>query len=68
VPNKLLPSTTPGLELTRHGTIVADPNTGKTSRDKVWAGGDITTGAATVIEAMGAGKRAAAAIDAYLKG
>jgi glutamate synthase (NADPH/NADH) small chain len=68
VPNKLLPSTTPGLEISNHGTIIADHNTGKTSKDMVWAGGDITTGAATVIQAMGAGKRAAADIDAYLQG
>jgi glutamate synthase (NADPH/NADH) small chain len=67
-PNPLIPSTTSGLQTTRHGTVVADEETGKTSKDKVWAGGDIVTGAATVISAMGAGKRAAASIDAYLKG
>ncbi len=65
-PNPLIPSTTPGLEITRKGTVVAEEETGKTVKDKVWAGGDLVTGAATVISAMGAGKRAAAAIDAYL--
>ncbi|MFC1864465.1 NADPH-dependent glutamate synthase [Chloroflexota bacterium] len=66
-PNPLITSTTEGLETTRRGTIVADESTGKTVKPKVWAGGDIVTGAATVISAMGAGKRAAASIDAYLK-
>ncbi len=67
-PNPLIPSTTEGLETTKKGTVVADEATGKTVKDKVWAGGDLVTGAATVISAMGAGKRAAVAIDAYLKG
>jgi len=67
-PNPLIPSTTPDMEVSKKGTIVADDETGKSSKPKVWAGGDIVTGAATVISAMGAGKRAAAAIDAYLKG
>jgi len=67
-PNPLIPSTTEGLETTKWGTVVADEETGKTVKDKVWAGGDLVTGAATVISAMGAGKRAATAIDAYLKG
>ncbi len=67
-PNPLVASTTQGLDTTKHGTVVADESTGKTNKLKVWAGGDIVTGAATVISAMGAGKRAAAAIDAYLKG
>ena len=67
-PNPLIPSTTEGLETTKRGTVVADEETGKTVKDKVWAGGDLVTGAATVISAMGAGKRAAASIDAYLKG
>jgi len=66
-PNPLIAKTTEGLETTRWGTIVADEDTGKTVKPKVWAGGDIVTGAATVISAMGAGKRAAASIDAYLK-
>ncbi len=57
--NPLVPSTTSGLELNRWGNIVADPETGRTSRERIWAGGDIVTGAATVIQAMGAGRRAA---------
>ena len=65
-PNPLVPRTTDGLQTTRHGTVVADPQTGRTSRAGVWAGGDVVTGAATVIEAMGAGKRAAADIHQYL--
>ncbi|MCK5558314.1 MAG: FAD-dependent oxidoreductase, partial [Candidatus Hydrogenedentes bacterium] len=64
--NPLLTSATPELELNKRGYIVADPETGQTSIEGVYAGGDIVTGAATVIEAMGAGKRAARAIDAYL--
>ncbi len=67
-PNPLIASTTPGLETTRHGTVVADEETGRTVKDRVWAGGDIVTGAATVISAMGAGKRAAKAIDEFLRG
>ena len=67
-PNPLVATTTKGLETTRRGTVVADEETGKTSKDGVWAGGDIVTGAATVISAMGAGKRAAASMDAYLRG
>lgn len=66
-PNPLVPRTTPGLALTPKGNIVADEKTGATSKRGVFAGGDIVTGAATVIEAMGAGKRAARAIDAYLR-
>ncbi|GAI95768.1 unnamed protein product, partial [marine sediment metagenome] len=57
-----------GLETTRWGTVVADESTGKTVKDRVWAGGDIVTGAATVISAMGAGKRSAVDIDRFLKG
>jgi glutamate synthase (NADPH) small chain len=67
-PNPLIPSTTKGLETRQNGTVVADEETGKTVKDGVWAGGDVVTGSATVISAMGAGKRAAASIDAYLKG
>jgi len=67
-PNPLIASTTKGLETTKRGTVVADEATGKTVKDKVWAGGDIVTGAATVISAMGAGKCAAADIDRYLRG
>lgn len=66
-PNPLVPRTTAGLEVGRHGTIVASEETGETTRKGVFAGGDIVTGAATVILAMGAGKKAARAIDAYLK-
>jgi len=66
-PNALVPSTTPGLETGRHGTVVVDEATCATTRPGVFAGGDIVTGAATVILAMGAGKRAAAAIDEYLR-
>jgi glutamate synthase (NADPH/NADH) small chain len=65
-PNPLIAATTTGLKTTSHGTVVADETNGKTVKDKVWAGGDIVTGAATVISAMGAGKRAAADIDKYL--
>jgi glutamate synthase (NADPH/NADH) small chain len=65
-PNPLIAATTLGLKTTSHGTVVADETTGKTVKDKVWAGGDIVTGAATVISAMGAGKRAAADIDKFL--
>ena len=66
-PNPLLKATTPGLETQRRGEIVADEN-GLTSIEGVYAGGDAVTGAATVILAMGAGKTAAAAMDAYIKG
>ncbi len=66
-PNPLIPRTTPGLILTKKGNIKADEETGATSREKVFAGGDIVTGAATVILAMGAGKRAARAIHDYLQ-
>jgi glutamate synthase (NADPH/NADH) small chain len=65
-PNPLIAQTTEGLQTTRHGTVVADEKTGKTVKDRVWAGGDIVTGAATVISAMGAGKRAAADMHAFL--
>jgi len=67
-PNPLIASTTPGLETTKRGTVVANEATGKTVKDKVWAGGDIVTGAATVISAMGAGKLAAADMDKFLRG
>ena len=65
--NPLLSAATPDLELTGRGYIVADGD-GATSIPGVWAGGDIVTGAATVILAMGAGKRAAAAMDRWLRG
>lgn len=64
--NRLVPSSTPGLKLTPRGYIAADEETGATSRPGVFAGGDIVTGAATVILAMGAGRKAAKAIDTYL--
>ena len=64
--NPLVQGTTPGLETRRGNYIVADETTGQTSRKGVFAGGDIVTGAATVILAMGAGRKAAQAIDAYL--
>ncbi|MFW6125575.1 MAG: NADPH-dependent glutamate synthase [Chloroflexota bacterium] len=67
-PNPLVPTTAKGLDVTKRGTVVADEETGKTLKDRVWAGGDVVTGAATVISAMGAGKRAAADIDRYLGG
>jgi len=66
-PNPLVPSTTPGIETGKHGNIITDEETCKTSKRGVFAGGDIATGAATVILAMGAGKKAARAIDEYLK-
>jgi len=65
-PNPLIPSREPGLETGRRGNLEVDPETGATSLPGVFAGGDIATGAATVIEAMGAGKRAARGIAAYL--
>jgi glutamate synthase (NADPH/NADH) small chain len=67
-PNPLVFSDAADLERTRHGTVVANEETGRTKKERVWAGGDIVTGAATVISAMGAGKRAARDIDAYLRG
>ncbi|MEO0072590.1 MAG: NADPH-dependent glutamate synthase [candidate division WOR-3 bacterium] len=66
-PNPLIPKTTPGLEIGKHGNIMADEKTGKTTKKGVFAGGDIVTGAATVILAMGAGRIAARACDEYLK-
>jgi glutamate synthase (NADPH/NADH) small chain len=65
--NPLLTQTTKGLELNRRGYIVAG-DAGRTSRQGVWAGGDIVTGSATVILAMGAGKAAATDIHEYLSG
>ncbi len=67
-PNPLISQTTPGLETNKWKCIVADEETGKTTKDKVFAGGDAVTGAATVILAMGAGKKAAKAIDEMIKG
>ena len=65
-PNPLIKSTTEGLDTQKWGGIIADENTGKTSKDGVYAGGDAVTGAATVILAMGAGKNAAEEIDRVL--
>jgi len=64
--NPLIQSTTPGLDTNKRGYIVADEQTQKTSRKGVFAGGDIVTGGATVILAMGAGRRAAKSIQEYL--
>ena len=65
-PNPLIRSTTPGLETNDHGCLIVDENE-STTKEGVYAGGDAVTGAATVILAMGAGKKAAAAIDEYIK-
>ena len=66
-PNPLIAKTTAGLETGRRGVLVADEN-GATTRPGIFAGGDAVSGAATVILAMGAGRKAAKAIDAYLRG
>ena len=65
--NPLIRQTTPGLESNKRGYIIADEETGRTTKEGVWAGGDIVTGAATVILAMGAGRKAARDIDRYLR-
>ena len=65
--NPLLVRTTPGLDADKHGHIVVDDKQA-TSKTKVWAGGDIVLGAATVILAMGEGRKAAASINEYLAG
>ncbi|MBQ7583915.1 MAG: FAD-dependent oxidoreductase, partial [Lachnospiraceae bacterium] len=67
-PNPLISSTTKGLDTNRRKCIVANEETGATSKEKVYAGGDAVTGAATVILAMGAGRKAAKGIDAFLSG
>ncbi|MDF2609583.1 MAG: glutamate synthase homotetrameric [Lachnospiraceae bacterium] len=66
-PNPVIASTTKGLETNKHKCVIADEITGKTSKEGVFAGGDVVSGAATVILAMGAGKAAAKGIDEYLK-
>ena len=66
-PNPLIKNTTPDLETNKRGCIVAKEETGETSKQGVYAGGDVVTGAATVILAMGAGKTAAQSIDEYLR-
>lgn len=63
----MIKSTTPGLETQKWGGIITEEETGATSKDGVYAGGDAVTGAAMVILAMGAGKKAAKAIDEYIK-
>ena len=65
-PNPLIRTTTPGLDVNRWECIEAEEATGQTSREGVFAGGDAVSGAATVILAMEAGKKSAAAIDRYL--
>jgi glutamate synthase (NADPH/NADH) small chain len=66
-PNPLIVRATPGLKTGEHGVIQVEPYTFKTSREGVFAGGDIVSGAATVISAMGQAKEAARAIDEYIK-
>ena len=66
-PNPLISSTTKGLDINRRKCIIAEEETGATSKDGVYAGGDAVTGAATVILAMGAGKTAAKGIDEFLR-
>ena len=65
-PNPLIRTTTEGLEVNRRGCLVVDEESMRTTREGVYAGGDVVTGAATVILAMGAGKQAARSIDAYI--
>ena len=65
-PNPIIQNTTVGLEVSRHGTIVVDEETTSTTLESVYAGGDVVSGAATVISAMGAGKKAAKAIHEYV--
>ena len=65
-PNPLIRHTTQGLEVNRRGCLIVDENE-QTSREGIYAGGDAVTGAATVISAMGAGKKSAAAMDAYIR-
>ena len=66
-PNPLIRSTTPGLETNKKGCLLVNEETMETTREGVYAGGDAVTGAATVILAMGAGKKAAESMDKYLK-
>lgn len=67
-PNPLVFVDAEGLQRTKHGTVVADQETGRTTMPRVWAGGDVVTGAATVVSAMGAGKRSAVDINRFLRG
>ena len=64
--NPIVPATTPNLETNKRGYIVTKDESGRTSREGIYAGGDIVTGSATVILAMGAGRKAAQAIHEYL--
>jgi glutamate synthase (NADPH/NADH) small chain len=66
-PSPLIPKTTSDLKTGKDGVVIIDDDTGKTSKKGVFAGGDVATGGATVILAMGQGKKAAKAIDEYLK-
>ena len=66
-PNPLIRRTTAGLEANKRGCLIVNEDTMQTTKDGVYAGGDTVTGAATVILAMGAGKKAAASIDEYIK-
>lgn len=66
-PNPIIQATSPDIDHTRWGTVVADEATGRTTKKGVFAGGDIVTGGATVILALGAGRRAAKSIDDYLR-
>jgi len=65
--NPVIPRTTPGLEVNKWGYIVTKDGRGETTRKGVFAGGDIVTGSATVILAMGAGRQAAKAVDEYMR-
>jgi glutamate synthase (NADPH/NADH) small chain len=65
-PNPIVPQSTPDMQTNKWGLIVADEKTGRTTKPRVWSGGDIVTGAATVISAMGAGQAAARDIDKFL--
>ena len=67
-PNPVISQTTSGLEAQTWGGIIADEKTGRTTRPRIWAGGDAVTGSATVILAMGAGKAAAKDIHVFLSG
>ena len=66
-PNPLVPASTPGLNTKQEGTVVIDNSTGRTTKPGVWAGGDVATGSATVISAMGAARIAASDMDSYLR-
>ena len=66
-PNPLIRSTTKGLEANKKGCIIVDEETMATTKEGVYAGGDAVTGAATVIKAMGAGRKAATSIDEYIR-